>query len=86
MASRSIRLKDGNGALRDARRRMQLNQEDVEGDVGVPQSVLSDLEKGLIPSQVVHAIRLARRYGSSVEDLFGHSVGPWPGKVSSDAA
>jgi transcriptional regulator with XRE-family HTH domain len=56
--------------LQERRAALRLTQKTVEDQTGVQQSVLSNWEAGRIPIAVRHAMRLAKCYGTSVEELF----------------
>jgi transcriptional regulator with XRE-family HTH domain len=70
-AKKTGRVPEPNAALIEARKAAGLNQEDVEKQIGVTQASLSNWEAGACPS-LPYALQMARFYGRSVEELFGH--------------
>jgi transcriptional regulator with XRE-family HTH domain len=57
--------------LRAARRASRLTQAEVEGEVGIPRSGISDIETGKRGVTGLEVCRLARTYGRSVAWLVG---------------
>ncbi len=56
--------------LRDLRRRLSLSMKDIRIHCGIPVSTYCHIEKGRVPSLIV-AMRLARFYGTTVEQVWG---------------
>lgn len=71
--------------LQERRAARGLKQRQVEAATGVQQPVLSAWEAGRVPYAVRHALRLAKFYDTTVEELFAREleeddedVGPGP--------
>lgn len=56
--------------LQEHRLRLNLKQKEVSERTGMQQPVLSLWENGHVPMAVRHAMRLAKCYGRTVEELF----------------
>jgi len=56
--------------LRDHRLRAGLTQEELAREVGVTRQTIIAIEKGNYPPSVLLAMRIARRLGTTVEELF----------------
>lgn len=60
--------------LTDRRVDLDLKQADVAREVGISQPLLSQWEKGQLSGVLISAVKLARRYGLPMEELFGPLV------------
>lgn len=62
---------DGMCALIEARVRKNLSREEVEEATGITVTTIYNWEHGRMPKLVARAVKLARLYGVSVEELVG---------------
>lgn len=58
-------------AVRDLRLSYRLSLDTVSQEIGITKSALSHIELTGANARVITAIRLARFYGTTVEELFG---------------
>lgn len=56
--------------FREARRNAKLSQQDIERLSGIPQSYISNIERGLENPTLETVTRLAAAVGKSLSDLF----------------
>jgi len=56
--------------IKDARKKAKLTQKEVAQKIGVTSRAYQHYETGRREPRVVHAIRLAKTLGTSVEELF----------------
>lgn len=64
----------GDSPVRVARRRLGLTLKQVAPKVGVSLGTISQMELGDHCPSIQTALRLARFYGMTVEELFGHLI------------
>jgi putative transcriptional regulator len=74
LAAESGQPTTGDTPVRVARRRLGLTLKQVAPRVGVSIGTVSQMELGDHCPSIHTALRLARFYGMTVEDLFGHLV------------
>lgn len=56
--------------VREYRQRLGLSQEELSRITGIPRTTISSIESGSVMPSVDYALRLARAFGCSVEELF----------------
>lgn len=59
--------------LQTARRSAGLSQQQLADKLGVSRQTINMIENGRSQPSLKHAMRLARIFGTSVEQLFGYS-------------
>jgi len=58
--------------IKEYRQKLGLSQEELSKITGIPRTTISSIESGNVMPSVDYAIRLARAFGCSVEELFLH--------------
>lgn len=65
--------------VREYRQRLGLSQEELSRITGIPRTTISSIESGAVIPSVDYAIKLARAFGCSVDELFlDEEIVPFP--------